>query len=306
MIREIVNYNEPVTVILDANAYVHTSFHAYDPRFDKKGKDQRVLHGLLDTLVGLTYSIDRIDELFIVFDPINGSLFRESMFPSYKAHRPPKDPDLLRQSQDAQHVLKNGFGLQLITYSGYEADDIIGSIAAITSKQTQTIVVSPDKDLAQLVNENTFLLRKKKARGDKGYVLMDEQKVVEDFGVHPTKIADWLALMGDVSDGLPGLDKVGNKTAIKILSQYPSVEHLLSIANHIEDVKLKAKVLGASETLPLIKQLATIVCDLPISDHIIEVKKETEAIRNSAHFKKKILLLEEYFDFAQHYKDLFL
>lgn len=306
MIKQIIDNNKPVVAILDANAYVHTSFHAYEPRYDKKGKDQRVLHGLMDTLVGLTYSLERIDELFIVFDPIDGSLFRESLFPSYKKHRPPKDPDLLRQSQDAQHVLKNGFGLQLVTYPGHEADDIIGSIAKHTAKEYQTVVVSPDKDLAQLVNKNTFLLRKKKARGDKGYVLLDEDKVKESFGVPPSQIPDWLALMGDVSDGLPGLENVGEKTAVKILAQYPSIEHLLSIAHEIENDKLKLKVFGAKETLPLIKQLATVICDLPIIEQLDLVREESNKLRKSESFSKKIKLLEEYFNFAEHYKDLFL
>lgn len=306
MLNPIINYNEEVAVILDANAYVHTSFHAYEPRLDVKGKDHRVLHGLLDTLVGLTYFLDRIDYLYLVFDPIDGSLYRKTLFPSYKSHRPPKDPDLLRQSEDAQHILRNGFGLPIITHSGYEADDIIGSLAKKISKETQTVIVSPDKDLAQLVNENTFLLKKKKAREDKSYVLFDAKKVKEDYGVSPELIPDWLTLVGDIADGLPGLNKVGPKTAVKILSQYPTVEHMISIVNHIEDKKLAEKINEVKDLLPLIKKLATIVCDLPIEESIVREHDNMGKVRNSSDYSSKVNKLIRYFNMSNHYSELFI
>lgn len=306
MIEEIIDYNKPVTVILDANAYVHSSFHAYEPRIDRKGLDQRVLHGLMDTLVGLTYQLERIDEIFLVFDPIDGSLYRKSLFPSYKAHRPEKDVDLLRQSEDAQKVLKNIYGLPIITHAGYEADDIIGSLSKITSENSQTVIVSPDKDLAQLVNDNVFLLRKNKSKNNKGYDLLNSKRVFEKFGVMPDKIADYLTLVGDTVDGLPGLKNVGPKTAVKIISKYLSIEHLLSLKHHLDDEKLKTKLLEVEHSLPLIKQLASIVCNLDLYENINTNKSHIEKIRSENDYKNKLIMAEKYFNLQPYYKDLFI
>ncbi len=304
--NKILDPEKETIVIVDANAFVHSSFHGYPIRLDAKGQDQRVLHGLLDSLVGLTYRLDRIDQLFMIFDPDDGSLFRESQYPAYKKNRPPTDPDLSRQRNAAKIIFKDKLGIPSIHYPGYEADDIIGSFAKIAVEHYQVVIVSPDKDIAQVVDDNIYLLRRWRTKTEKGYTLMNKEVVKEEFGVHAHQIPDWLALMGDVADNLPGLYKVGKKTAANILAQYPSIEHLLSIVNHLEDQKLKEKVLEAKDSLPLVKRLAQIVMDLPIAEHADEAIHYGNKIRNNPEYKNNILKMEKYFSWQPHYKELFL
>jgi DNA polymerase-1 len=304
--KPILNPNKETCVILDANAYVHSSFHGYPPRLDAKGQDHRILHGLIDALIGLTYQLDRIDYLFMIFDPDDGSLFRTSQFPAYKKNRPPTDPDLSRQRNAARLIFKEQLGIPVVHYPGYEADDIIGSLAKVAAEQFQVVIVSPDKDIAQMVDDNIFMLRRWRTKTEKGYILMDKEIVKEDFGVHPHQIPDWLALMGDDADNLPGLYKVGKKTAADLVNKYMSVEHLLSIANHLDDEKLKEKVLNAKDTLPLIKSLATIVTDLPVRDLADAAIDYGNAIRNKPNYKENVLKMEKYFRWQPHYKEIFL
>jgi len=300
------NLNKKTLVIVDANAFVYSSFYGCSEKLDIKGQDHRVLHGLLNVLVKLTYELDKIDYLFLIFDPDDGHLFRESQYPSYKRNRPPIDTDLIRQRNAAKIIFKERLGIPIVHYSGYEADDIIGSLAKIASKYYQVIIVSHDKDIAQLVDDNIFLLRSRHTKNQKGYVLMDESVVKKEFGVYPKQIPDWLALMGDSSDNLPGLENIGEKTAAKILSLYPSIEHLLSIAHCLDDKKLKEKILAARDNLLLVKKLATIVTDLPIAELVNEAIKYSNLVRNSPTYKEDLLRLEKYFNWKSYYKEMFL
>lgn len=302
-----IDFNKNVVVLLDANAYVHSSFHGYEEKKDVKGNDQRIIHGIMDTLVGLTFQLEKIDEIFMIFDPDDGSLFRESQYPAYKKNRPPTDPSLSVQRNNAKIVFRDKLGLPMVHYPGYEADDIIGSMAKILSKKNhQVVIVSPDKDIAQLVDDNVFLLRKWKTKEGKGYTLLNKEKVKEDFGVFPNQIADWLALMGDAADNLPGLYKVGKKTAANIVKKYLSVEHLLSIVHHLEDEKLKEKILESQETIPLVKRLAKIVVDLPIEEEIVNALEYSRSVRESESYKENILKIERYFNWKPHYKEMFI
>ncbi len=304
--QKILNPNKETFVIVDANAFVHSSFHGYPERLDAKGQDQKIIHGLLDALVGLTYRLDRIDQLFMIFDPDDGSLFRESQYPAYKKNRPPTDPDLVRQRNAAKIIFKDKLGLPSVHYPGYEADDIIGSLAKIVSSNYQVVIVSPDKDIAQLVDDNIFLLRKWRTKTEKGYTLMNKAVVKEEFGVYPNQIPDWLALMGDAADNLPGLNKVGKKIASEILTTYPTIEHLLSVVNHLDDQKLKEKVIEAKDTIPLVKRLAQIVTDLPLEDLTDEAIDYAHSVRNQQCYRDNILKMEKYFGWQPHYKELFL
>lgn len=306
MNKEILKKDKQIMVIVDANAFVHSSFHGYSPKLDIKGQDHRIMHGLLDTLVGLTYQLDRIDQLFMIFDPEDGDLFRTAQYPSYKKNRPPNDPELKKQRDSAKFIFKEKLGIPSVHYPGYEADDIIGSLAKLVGSEYQVVIVSPDKDIAQLVDENIFMLRRWKTKTEKGYSLMNNQKIKEEFGVNSTQIPDWLALMGDTADNLPGIKNVGKKTASNILANYPSLEHLLSVVNHIEDEKLKNKILEVKDSLPLIKKLATIVTDLPISKSVEDAINYGNNVRNNKDYKQNILKLEKYFNWKVHYKELFL
>lgn len=292
-------------VIVDANAFVHSSFHGYAPHLDCKGIDQKVLLGMMNTMVDLSYYLNKIDYLFMIFDPADGSMFRKSVFPSYKANRPPTDPDLTRQKEIAMKILSNHIGIPLVTYPGFEADDIIGSISHSVKDNYNVTIVSPDKDLAQLVNENVRLMKKIKTKDFKGYKFFEVEDVYKNYGVYPSQIPDWLSLMGDTADNLPGLYKVGEKTASDLLKKYRSIEHLMAIHDELENQVLKQKIKDALNTLPIIKQLATIKCDLPLEDKINEALDKAHQIRSHQEYKIKLQKVEKYFNWPQHYREMF-
>lgn len=294
-------------VILDANAFVHSSFHGYpNPMLDVNGEDQKVLYGIIQTLVGLTYELPSIDALYVVFDPSDGSDYRKNMFPAYKTNRPPTDPDLARQREMAQKVILDHLGIPCVSYPKHEADDIIGSIAKCVSKTHKVIIVSPDKDLAQLVGPNVTLLRKIRTKTQKGYSYVTQDNIYEKFGVHAYQIPDWLALMGDTADNLPGIEGIANKGACSILSQYPSIEHLVAISHEIEDDKLKSKIVNGKEQLFLVKKLATIVCDLPVADLIDKAMEKAIKIRSNENYNKKLLIMQKHYNWPPYFIELFL
>lgn len=293
-------------VIIDANGFVHSSFNGYSPCLDKKGVDQKVLHGLMNTLVDLSYKIDKIDYLYMIFDPSDGSLFRKSVFPAYKANRPPTDPEMTKQKEVAIKILADHIGIPIVTHSGYEADDIIGSMVYSVKDNYNVIVVSPDKDLAQLVQENVTLMRRFRNKTERGYKMMNVDTVYENFGVYPHQIPDWLCLMGDAADNLPGLDKIGEKRAADILKSYVSLEHLLAIHHQLDNEKLKIQISEAKDILPIVKQLATIKCDLPLEDKIQASLEKAISIRSHPLYEKKLHLLRDYFNLSPYVLDMFI
>ncbi len=293
-------------VIVDANSTVHTSFHGYEPKLDSKGNDQRILHGLMNSLVDLTYKLPRIDSIYMIFDPQDGALYRKSLFPDYKANRPPSDPMLVEQNKAAQKILKEYMGIPIFNYPGFEADDAIGTLAKMKAKTHQVIIVSPDKDLAQLVDDNIILMRKFRTKTTKGYEFLNKKDVKESFGVHPEQIPDWLALVGDVADNLPGLDKVGEKTAAKILSTYPSIEHLLAFIHEMEESNLKNKVIQARDTLPFVKKLAQVVTNLPIEDELRKAEELSIKIKTHQNYTQNLIKLEKFFNWPEYWKDMFI
>lgn len=297
--------NREIFVIVDANSWVHSCFHACPPVLDKKGVDQRVLNGMLAMLSSIVSNLPRIDYLMTVFDPPDGDLFRKSKFSAYKANRPPQDEDLKRQKRDSMHVFKNILGIPDLTYSGYEADDIIGSASKIISKEIQVVIVSIDKDLAQLVTEKVILMRRVKTKDFKGYQFLDPMIVKDEFGVHPIQIPDYLALMGDTADNLPGLEKVGPKTAAKIINNHFSIENILRDVSALDET-LREKVEGSRETLKMVKELATIYTDLPLGSLIDAALDHSANIRGSNNFRNNLLKAENFFKWNPGMIDMFL
>lgn len=292
-------------VILDANAFVHSSFHGYTEKLDAKGQDQKVLYGLMNALVDLTYQLPQIDFLYVVFDPVDGSLYRKSKYPAYKGNRPPTDPDLARQREVAKKVLEDHIGVPCVSYPGYEADDIIGSLVKIAKDNYRVIIVSPDKDLAQLVSDDVVLLRKIRTKTEKGYRAVNNENVFNEFGVFPYQIPDWLALAGDSADNLPGLHKVGTKGACQILAQYKSIEHLLAYAHEIEDANLKDKISSNKEQLILVKDLATIVCDLPIEERAYKALEKADRLRSHEGYAKKLEIMKKHYSWPEYFIEMF-
>ncbi len=192
----------------------------------------------------------------VVFDA-PGRTFRDDLFDAYKSHRPPM-PDDLRLQIEPLHAIIRALGLPLLIETGVEADDVIGTLAVQAAEQGYFVVISTgDKDMAQLVNGNIIL------ENTMFDVRLDREGVLAKFGVPPERIIDYLALVGDSSDNIPGVPKVGPKTAAKWLQQYGSLDEIIAQADSISG-KVGENLRASLEQIPLSRQLATIRCDLAL------------------------------------------
>ncbi len=300
----------PNVVLVDANAFVHKAFHGYMPMIDKAQKDQRVLYGLMQALYDVVKHIDNIDFLYFVFDPSDSSHYRKSVYHLYKENRPPNDPELSLQRTYAKNVLKNEVGLPLIEYSGYEADDAIGSLAQIYKKTHNVIIVSPDKDLFQLVDDSVIILRPSKKDNKKVYEFITKNGVDKYFGVAPHQIPDYLALVGDTSDNLPGIDRLGPKTASYLLKKYFSIEQMLSVIDDIAKIETEyasfiTAIKNNSDTLKMVKSLATIKTDLILDKHINDCLNCANEIQNTLTYNAKLEILADHYNWKSHLISMF-
>ncbi len=309
---------KPTLILIDMNAYVHSSYHGYEEKLDVKGEDQRVLYGMVNALISLSFKIPKMDNVVVVFDPDDGSLYRKSIYPSYKENRPPPDENLVKQKHNAKKIMQDILGLICVEYPGYEADDIIGSLAYQYKKDYDVIIVSPDKDLAQLVHDNVFLYRKVKTKDYKGYRFLTEKHIKDEFGVHSHQITDWLSLMGDSSDNLPGIDKIGKKTASDILNTFPSVEHLITFVKNSDEQTRKELIDGglitermierifqSEDMILLVKELAKVKIDLDIEKYLEKSIQKSNVILSNLNYNQTLIKLEKFFNWPPNFKQTF-
>ena len=243
---------EKKLVLVDGSSYLFRAFHGLPPLTSPSGHPSGAIYGVLNMLRKLVKE-EQPDKVAVVFDA-KGKTFRNDIYDQYKANRPPM-PDDLRVQIEPLHEIIRAQGFPLICIEGVEADDIIGTMAQqATALGYQVLISTGDKDMAQLVNANVRLIN------TMNNLLLTEETVVEKFQVRPDQIIDYLALMGDSSDNIPGVPKVGPKTAAKWIAEYGS---LSSVMQHADDIKGKiGENLRASLTfLPMSYELATIKLD---------------------------------------------
>jgi DNA polymerase-1 len=242
-------------VLVDGSSFLYRAFHALPPLSNARGEPTGAVLGVANMLKKLLAQYPDC-HIGVVFDA-PGRTFRDELFEEYKAHRPPM-PDDLKAQVGPLHDLVRAMGLPLLREAGVEADDVIGTLATQAAGQGFNVVISTgDKDMAQLVNdrvtcENTMYDSR-----------LDRAGVIAKFGVPPERIVDWLALVGDTSDNIPGVPKVGPKTATKWLQQYGSLDALVERAGEITG-KIGESLRAALDRIPLSRQLATIRCDVPL------------------------------------------
>ncbi|MCB1794331.1 MAG: DNA polymerase I [Candidatus Competibacteraceae bacterium] len=242
-------------VLVDGSSWLHRAFNALPALSTKAGEPTGALYGVLNMLRRLLADY-RPDYLAVVFDA-PGKTFRHEQFADYKAHRPPMDPLLVRQIEPL-HACIRALGLPLLQVGGVEADDVIGTLThQATAKGLPVLIVSGDKDLAQLVGERVRMLDTMKN------LVTDVAGVEQKFGVPPALIVDWLALVGDTSDNIPGVPGVGPVTAAKWLRQYGSLDALIADAAAITG-KIGEKLRAGLKQLPLSRQLATLDCQVAL------------------------------------------
>lgn len=205
------------------------------------------------------------DELVHVFDPDGGSLKRFAMYPDYKANRSPTDPRLATQKPFLQPLLE-AFGHTCLRIDGVESDDVIGTLCKkYTERGDEVCVISSDKDLMQLVKDGSVVFSRyvDGADGNKIHEFYEEEGVVQKMGVRPDQIADYLAMVGDSVDNIPGVYKLGAKTASKLLQEYGSLSSVMTNAEKIPG-KLGAHLREALDVLPLYRSLTTIFTDIDV------------------------------------------
>ncbi|CAK0767622.1 DNA polymerase I [Gammaproteobacteria bacterium] len=242
-------------VLIDGSSYLFRAFHALPPLSNSKGEPTGAVVGVLQMIQRLLDD-EQPDHLAVVFDA-GGPTFRHALYPDYKAHRPPVPPDLRVQIEPLQAIV-SAWGLPLLKVPGVEADDVMATLARRAASQGwMVLIVSSDKDLAQLVNDQISLLDTMKE------TRLDRAGVISKFGVPPERMGDFLALTGDTADNVPGVPGCGPKTAARWLADFGSLDHLVARA---DEVKGKAgENLRASLTqLSLSRQLVALQEDLPL------------------------------------------
>ena len=249
-------------VLVDGSSYLYRAFHAMPNLANSRGESTGAVYGIVNMLRRLMREQDT-PHFVVVFDA-PGKTFRDRIYSEYKANRPPM-PDELRSQIDQVHAVIKALGLPLLSIPDVEADDVIGTLAkAAPAAGMDAFIVSGDKDLAQLVGPGVVMCDSMKN------VVYDEKGVEEKFGVPPDRIIDFLALVGDTSDNIPGVPKVGPKTASRWLMEYGSLDTLVANADSIKG-KVGENLRGSLDQLALSRQLATIKCDVPL-------EKELEAL----------------------------
>ena len=263
--------------LLDAYALIYRSYYAFinNPRITTTGINTSATFGFCNFLLELLEE-EKPTHLAVVFDP-EGPTFRHEMYPQYKAQRPPMPEDLKKSVPYIKRIIQ-GLGINLIAVDGFEADDVIGTLAKIGEKENfQVYMITPDKDYAQLVSERVFMYKPGRA-GNKSEV-WGIAEVLDHFGIERVEqVIDILGLMGDSADNVPGCSGVGPKSASSLIYKYGSIE---GIYQHIDELKGKQKenLLACQPTVFLSKELVTINSEVPVNISIqdlirTEIKEE--------------------------------
>lgn len=251
-------------VLVDGSSYLFRAFHALPDLRTSDGFPTGAVRGVIAMLRKLMRDYPE-SPVTVIFDA-RGKTFREALYPEYKAHRPPMPEDLARQIEPI-HAIVRAMGLPLLIIPGVEADDVIGTLAAqATAEARDTVISTSDKDMAQLVSAHVTLVN---TMTD---TRTDRAGVIERFGVPPERIIDYLALMGDSVDNIPGVPKVGPKTAARWLNDFGDLDSIMARADEVGG-KVGESLRGALAQLPLSRTLATIRCDveLQVGIHDLEL-----------------------------------
>ena len=281
--------------LLDAYALIYRAYYAFikNPRINSKGLNTSAIMGFVNTL-NEVMTKEKPTHLGVAFDP-HGPTFRHIEFPEYKAQREACPEDIKAAVPIIKKVLE-AYRIPVLEVEGFEADDVIGTLATKAGNSgIETYMLTPDKDYGQLVSDNVFMYR---PRHDGGYEVMGPQNVIDKYGIENTsQVIDLLGLMGDSSDNIPGCPGVGEKTAVKLINEFGSIDSLLHSTDKLKGA-LKKKVEENMEQIRMSKYLATIKTDVPIELDLdsLQVKdpnqEELEKIFEELEFKtfaKRIL-----------------
>jgi DNA polymerase-1 len=260
-------------LIIDGNSFIHRSYHGFknSPKYDENHPNPSFAISGSISMMARSITEQNPDYLALVFDHKEDS-FRNDLYPKYKADRPPSPEDLKSQIQPVQD-LALALGYPVFCEEGYEADDVIGALTKrANAKNMRTTILTGDKDMCQLVNQNTILLNTMTE------VITDEAHVMKKFGIKPYQMVDFLTLLGDDIDGIPGLDRCGEITAKNLLEEMDTLDNLLINPDHLMTTKIRNKahfvkqLKENQEKILLSKKLATIVTDMEMNITMSNIK----------------------------------
>ena len=270
------NFTEKIKIkmdklfLIDAYALIYRSYYAFikNPRINSKGQNTSAIIGFLNTLHEVLTK-ENPTHLGVAFDP-DGPTFRHEAYEAYKAQRE-ACPEDIKASVPIIKRLLHAYHIPILEVSGYEADDVIGTLATQAGKAgIDTYMLTPDKDYAQLVGDHVWMFRPR--YGDNGYETLGVQEILEKYQIENTsQVIDLLGLMGDTADNIPGCPGVGEKTAVKLICQFGSIEQLLERSGELKGA-MKTKVETNKEQIRFSKFLATIKTDVPIELKLDELK----------------------------------
>jgi DNA polymerase-1 len=281
-------------LLVDGSSYLYRAFHAMPDLRNHLNEPTGAIQGVLNMLRRLHKDYPA-DYSACIFDA-KGKTFRDDIYPEYKANRASM-PDDLRSQVTPLHEAIKAMGWPLIIEEGVEADDVIGALAKQAEREGMRVIISTgDKDIAQLVNEHITIVNTMPNAFRKGDEKLDIAGVEEKFGIPPSLIVDYLILIGDTSDNVPGVEKVGPKTAVKWLKQYGSLDNIIANADQITGV-VGENLRKALPWLPTARELITIRCDVGIQENLSDLAPQLPD-------KAKLAELFDHFDFKSWKREL--
>ncbi len=281
-------------LLVDGSSYLYRAFHAMPDLRNHLNEPTGAIQGVLNMLRRLHKDYPA-DFSACVFDA-KGKTFRDEIYPEYKANRASM-PDDLRSQVAPLHEAIKAMGWPLIVEEGVEADDVIGALAKQAEREGMRVIISTgDKDISQLVNENITIVNTMPNAFRKGDEILDVAGVEEKFGIPPSLIVDYLILVGDTSDNVPGVEKVGPKTAVKWLKEYGSLDNIIANADQIKGV-VGENLRKALPWLPTARELITIRCDVGIRKNLADLAPQLPD-------KAKLAELFDHFDFKSWKREL--
>ena len=246
-------------IIVDGSSLIHRAFYALPTMTTSNGQFTNAVFGFTNMIVKLIADLKPAG-IVVAFDK-GKHTFRNEQYAEYKAQRKPTPSELSEQFPAAREVLE-ALGITVLEIAGFEADDIIGTLAAKAGADQEILIVTGDRDALQLVSPNVRVLLTK--RGISEFEEVDPTALTFSYGLTPQQVIEMKGLMGDASDNIPGVPGVGEKTAKKLIDDFGSIDGVYANIDQIAGVKLKEKLLANKEMAYLSKQLATIECNVPI------------------------------------------
>lgn len=255
-------------LLVDGSSYLYRAYHAMPDLRSPDGSPTGALYGMINMLRRMRKEVTA-EYSACVFDA-KGKTFRDDWYPDYKAHRPSMPDDLSRQIEPI-HVAVRALGWPLLMIEGVEADDVIGTLSTEAEKRGMNVIVSTgDKDLAQLVSDHVTLINTMTNE------TLDRAGVLAKFGVPPERIIDYLSLIGDTVDNVPGVEKCGPKTAIKWLTQFESLDGIVAHADEIKGA-VGDNLRRALDFLPMARKLVTVERNCDMTDHIVSIEESLQS-----------------------------